>query len=89
MTTPSMVTVPMTNELIFANRAELEHWDVYNKNLPSVLFLSIKGAGNSFLVHFSWRRDSRQQPGGHEVWKAITEKYSSRYCSGGLVLCAN
>ena len=28
---PSMVTVPPTDELILANGAELEHWDVYNK----------------------------------------------------------
>ena len=39
VTAPLMATVPSTDELILANRAELVQWDAYNKQLYSVLFL--------------------------------------------------
>ena len=44
---PSMVTVPPTDELILANRAELEHWDASDKQFYSIIFLSTKGAANT------------------------------------------
>ena len=75
LTVPSMVTVPPTDELIFANGAELERWDACNQKLYSVLFLSTKGSANSFLERFAGRPDSRQQPDGQTAWKAMTEKY--------------
>ena len=75
MTISSMVTVPPTDERILANGAELERWGVYNKHLYNVLFLSTKGAVNSFLVRFAGRPVSSQQPDGHAAWKAMIEKY--------------
>ena len=70
-----MVAVWPTDKLILTNGAELEGWDAYNKQLFSVLFLSIKCTANSFLVRFSGRPDSRQQPDGQAAWKAMTQKY--------------
>ena len=64
VTVASMATVPSTDELILANRAELVQWDAYNKQLYSVVFLYTKGAANSFLVRFAGRPSSRQQPDG-------------------------
>ena len=75
MTTPPMVTVPPTDGLILANKAEIGRRDAYNKQLYRVLFLSTKGAANSFLVHFTGRSDSSQQPNGEATWKAMAEKY--------------
>ena len=72
ITVPSMVTVPPTDEHIFANGAELERWDdVYNKQLYSVLFVSTKGAATSFLVRFAGRSGSRQQPDGQVAWEVM------------------
>ena len=62
MTLPPIVTVPMTDELIIANPAEIERWDACIKQLYSVLFLSTKGAANSFLVRFAGRPGAKQQP---------------------------
>ena len=70
-----MLTVPPTDELTLANRAELVRWDAYNKQLYSVLFLFTKRASNSFLVRFAGRPNSRQQPDGQAAWKAMGEKY--------------
>ena len=59
VTIPAMGTIIPTDKLILANRAELERWDVYNKHPGSILFLSSKGAANSFLVRVAGRSDSR------------------------------
>ena len=72
---PSMVTVPPTDEVILTNGAEFERWDVCNKKLYSILFLSTKGAVNSFLVCFAGGPDPRQQPDGQAGWKAMNAKY--------------
>ena len=74
VTVSSMVTFPPTDEVIFANEAELKRWDVYNKQLYSVLFLCTIGAANSFLVRFVGRPDSRQQTDGQAAWKTMPEK---------------
>ena len=84
MTVLSTVTVPPTFELILTNRAELERWDVFNKKFYSVLFLSIQGAVNSFLVHVTGRPDLSQQPDGQPTWKTMAENASIRQCSGGV-----
>ena len=75
VTVPSMATVPSTDELILTNRAGLVEWDDYIKQLYSVLVLCTKGAANSFLVHFSGRPVSRQQPDRQAAWRAMGEKY--------------
>ena len=75
VTVPSMATVPLTDELILANRAEVVRWDACNKQLYSVLFLCTKGAANSFLVRFAGRPDSRQHSNGQAAWRATGEKY--------------
>ena len=59
MIVPPINTVPLMDELILANGAELERWIVCNKQLYSVLFLSTKGEANSFLVRFPGRPGSR------------------------------
>ena len=69
-----MVTVLPTDELILASRAELGRWDAYNNQLYSVLFLSIKGAVNGFLICFARRPNSGQQPDGQVAWEAMAEK---------------
>ena len=68
VTVPSMATVPSTDELILANRAELVQWDAYNKKLYSVLFLYTKGAAKSFHVRFAEARfeATNGRPGGVE-----------------------
>ena len=72
---PSMATVPSTDELILANRAEFVQWDAYNKQLYRVLFLCTKGGENSFLICFAGRPGSRQQLDGQVAWRAMGEKY--------------
>ena len=74
VTVPSMATVPSTDELILANRAELVQWDTYNKQFYSVLFLYTIDAANSFLVRFAGRPCSRQQPDRRAAWRATGEK---------------
>ena len=71
----SSVTVLPMDELILANGAEPERWDVCNKELYSVLSLSTRGEASSFLVRFAERPDSRQQPDGQAAWKALTDTY--------------
>ena len=75
VTVPSMLTVPPTDERIIANLAELVRWDAYNKQLSIVLFLSTKGAANSFLVRFAGRPNSRLQPNEQAAWRAMVETY--------------
>ena len=77
VTVPSMATVPPTDELILANRAELliVRWDAYNKQMYSVLFLCTKDAANSFLVRFAGRPDSRQQSDGQASYRTTSEKH--------------
>ena len=70
-----MATVPPTDELILANRAELVRWDAYNKQMYGVLFLCTKDAANSFLVRFAGRPDSRQQPDGQASYRTTSEKH--------------
>ena len=77
VTFPSMATVLPTDELTLVNRAELERWDAYNKQLYSVLFLFTKGAAKDFLVCFARRPDSRERLDGQPAWKTIGEKYPS------------
>ena len=77
VTIPSMATVPSTDELTLANRAELVQWDAYNKQLHSVLFLCTKGAANNFLVRFAGRPGWSQQPDGQAAWRAMGKKYLS------------
>ena len=73
MTVSLMVIVLPMDKLILADGTELERWDVYNKQLYSILVLSTKGAANSFLVRFAGRTNLRQQPHGQAALK--TEKY--------------
>ena len=69
------MTFPPTGEFILTIVAERERWDAYNKQPYSVLFLSSKGAVNSFFVRFAGKPDSRQQPDGQVAGKAMIEKY--------------
>ena len=64
----SSVTVPPTDELILADGAKLERWDAYNKQLFSVLFLSIKGAADSFAIGLRVRKGQKKE--GVEVSQA-------------------
>ena len=91
MTVPSMVTVPATDEVILANEAELERWDISIKKLCSILFLSTKSAPNGFLIRLAGRPASRQQPDGQVACEAMTEKYlnSSMQRRGILMLKLN
>ena len=67
--------VPPSEEHVLANGAELKRWDAYNQQLFSVLLLSTKDVVNSLLGHFAERSDSRQQPDGQAVCKAMIGKY--------------
>ena len=69
-----MATVLPRGELILANQVELVQWDAYNKELYIILFSCTKGAANSFLVRFTGRPDSGQQPDGKSARKAMGDK---------------